>query len=107
MGMVLPVAGLFALGSDLVHRGWPGRWRARGTSRVSLAVMGVMVLLLAPAFVRIAWPTRSLPPARCVTGSNTWPAVRVPLHRHPGLGHQPGGRQRRGDRLLPWFRYVL
>ena len=62
MGMVLPVAGLFAMGSDLIHRRWPEALDSPWDQPVSLAAMGLLVLVLAPAFVRLAWPTRSLPP---------------------------------------------
>ncbi len=61
MGMVLPVAGVFALGSDLIHRRWPATLNSPLEQPLGMALMGALVLLLAPAFVRLAWPTRSLP----------------------------------------------
>jgi STE24 endopeptidase len=75
---------------------------------VSLVIMGVMVLVLAPAFVRIAWPTRSLPPGplrdrlehlarrvgfRC-TDILVWDTNQVVVNA--GVTGS-----------LPWFRYVL
>ena len=61
-GMVLPLAGLFALGTELAHRRWPSLAASRWDQPLSLVLMGVIVLVLAPAFIRIAWPTRPLPP---------------------------------------------
>jgi len=108
LGMVLPVAGLYALGWDLVHRRWPSVSSSPWEQPVSLVVMGLTVLLLAPAFVRLAWPTRPLPPG----------ALRDRLEH---LAHRVGFRCT--DILvwdtnqvvanagvtgsLPWFRYVL
>ncbi len=108
MGMVLPVAALFALGSELIHRRWPETLNSPLDQPVGMALMGALVLLLAPAFVRLAWPTRSLPPG--------------PLRdRLEHLAHRVGFRCT--DILiwdtdhvvvnagvtgsLPWFRYVL
>ena len=51
---------------------WPATTSSPWDQTVSLALMGFLVLALAPLFVRIAWPTRSLPPGRFATGSNTW-----------------------------------
>jgi STE24 endopeptidase len=62
LGMVLPVAAIYALGADVVHRLWPATATSPWDQTVSLALMGVLVLVLAPLFVRIAWPTRPLPP---------------------------------------------
>ena len=108
MGMVLPVAGLFALGSDLVHRRWPATLSSPWDQPVSLALMGVMVLVLAPAFVRLAWPTRSLPPARCATGWNTW-RDRVGFRCTDILVWDTNQVVVNAGVTgsLPWFRYVL
>lgn len=62
LGLILPAALIFLLGQDLLRHGWP---RASQDPRVQLAAMAgtsVLVLLLAPAFARIAWPSRPLPP---------------------------------------------
>ena len=61
LGMVLPVAAFYGLGTDLIHRVWPSTSGSPWEQPVSLAAMGVLVLSLAPLFVRIAWPTRSMP----------------------------------------------
>ena len=108
LGMVLPVAAFYGLGSDLIHRLWPSTRDSPWEQSFSLAAMGVLVVTLAPLFVRIAWPTRSLQPG----------PLRDRLER---LAHRFGFRCT--DILvwdtnqmivnagvtgsLPWFRYVL
>jgi len=108
LGMVLPVAGLYALGSDLVHRRWPGTSASPWDQPASLAVMGLLVLVLAPAFVRLAWPTRPLPPGPLRDRLERL-TRRVGFHCTDILIWDT-------DRLivnagvtgsLPWFRYVL
>jgi STE24 endopeptidase len=108
LGMVLPVAALYGLGSDLIHRVWPATVTSLWDQPVSLAVMGFLVLLLAPAFVRIAWPTHPLPSGplrdrlehmakrvgfRC-TDILVWDTNQVIVNA--GVTGS-----------LPWFRYVL
>jgi STE24 endopeptidase len=108
LGMVLPVAAVYGLGTDLVHRAWPATQSSPWDQPLSLAVMGVLVLALAPALVRIAWPTRPLPPGplrdrlehlgrrvgfRC-TDILVWDTNRVVVNA--GVTGS-----------LPWFRYVL
>ncbi|MFO0952183.1 MAG: M48 family metallopeptidase [Isosphaeraceae bacterium] len=108
LGMVLPVAGAYGLGTDLVHRFWPETLESPWDQPVSLAVLVLMVLALAPALVRIAWPTRPLPPGplrdrlenvarrvgfRC-TDILVWDTNRVLVNA--GVTGS-----------LPWFRYVL
>ena len=61
LGIVLPVAAFYGLGTDLIHRAWPSTIGSPWEQPVSLAAMGLLVLTLAPLFVRIAWPTRTLP----------------------------------------------
>jgi STE24 endopeptidase len=108
LGMVLPVAAVYGLGSDLVRRRWPGVAASPWEQPVSLALMGLFVLALAPAFVRLAWPTRPLPPGplrdrlehlarrlgfRC-TDILVWDTNQVVVNA--GVTGS-----------LPWYRYVL
>lgn len=108
LGMVLPVAALYGLGSDLVRRRWPGVASSPWEQPLSLGLMGLLVLALAPAFVRLAWPTRPLPPGplrdrlehlarrvgfRC-TDILVWDTNQVVVNA--GVTGS-----------LPWFRYVL
>jgi len=61
LGMVLPAALLFALGQDLARVVWPSRVADSDFQLGLMVVLGGGVLVLAPAFVRLSWPTRSLP----------------------------------------------
>ena len=62
LGMVLPAALVFALGQDVARAIWPGRVADPDFQLGMMVVLGGTVLALAPAFVRLSWPTRSLPP---------------------------------------------
>ena len=62
LGMVLPAALLFALGQDLARTVWPTRVADPDFQLAMMAVLGGSVLILAPAFVRLSWPTHSLRP---------------------------------------------
>ena len=62
LGLVLPVALTFALGQDLVRRFWPGPTQAEGGQLALMCGVGATVLVMAPALVRLSWPTRPLPP---------------------------------------------
>ena len=61
LGMVLPAALLFALGQDLARSIWPTRVADADFQLAMMVVLGGSVLVLVPAFVRLSWPTRSLP----------------------------------------------
>ena len=62
LGMVLPAALVFALGQDVARLIWPGRVDAPDFQLGLMVAMGGAVLALAPAFVRLSWPTRPLEP---------------------------------------------
>ncbi|MGE3820616.1 MAG: M48 family metallopeptidase [Isosphaeraceae bacterium] len=108
MGMVLPVAAVYGLGTDLLHWVWPESRSSTWEQPISLGVMGLVVLSMAPALVRLAWPTHPLPPGplrdrlerlarrvgfRC-TDILVWDT---------NLGVVNAGV----TGALPWFRYVL
>ncbi|HEV3121541.1 MAG TPA: Zn-dependent protease with chaperone function, partial [Isosphaeraceae bacterium] len=61
-GLVLPVALVFSLGQDVLLRLWPESAEIGEVELGWMAVMAALVLVLAPAFVRLTWPTRPLPP---------------------------------------------
>ncbi|MDR3620358.1 MAG: M48 family metallopeptidase [Paludisphaera borealis] len=61
LALILPIVSLFVIRNDVIGRLWP-RWETNSWSEpVDLAVLGVGILLISPLFVRLAWPTRSLP----------------------------------------------
>src|SRR3954454_23178697 len=108
LGLVLPGVLVFSLGQDLARQPWP-RWAAGATGPIlGMAAMGLLVLVLSPLFVRLAWPTRPLPPGplrdrlehlsrrygfRC-TDILVWDTGNVLVNA--GV-----------TGALPWFRYVL
>ncbi len=61
-GLVLPVAALLILVQDVGLFGpstpWPNPW----VQVVLYAIIGGLILVLSPAFVRLSWPSSSLPP---------------------------------------------
>ena len=62
LGLTLPVVLWYVLRRDVVQRFVPS-WEAQGVSEpIEMAVIGLLVLSMSPLFVRLAWPTRSLPP---------------------------------------------
>jgi STE24 endopeptidase len=61
LGLVLPVLVLFSLGQDLVNHQWPRLANSDWAMPVEVCLMGVLVLVLSPVFIRLAWPTRPLP----------------------------------------------
>jgi STE24 endopeptidase len=108
LGLILPVVLVFSVGQGVVERLWP-RWAAGAWAQpVGVAVLAALVLVLSPVFVRLAWPTRPLPPGplrdrlerlakrlgfRC-TDILVW-----------DTGHALVNAGVTG--ALPWFRYVL
>ena len=61
LGLVLPVLVVFSLGQDLVSRQWPGLAASAWALPFEVCLMGLLVLVLSPVFIRLAWPTRPLP----------------------------------------------
>jgi STE24 endopeptidase len=60
-GLMLPIALLYVVRRDLIARLWPNWAETVYAEPVEIAILGALVLLVSPLFVRIAWPTRSLP----------------------------------------------
>lgn len=108
LGLVLPAAAFYALTLDLIRRRWPDFDSSPYAQLACITFMGLFVLVLAPLFVRIAWPTRPLEPG----------PLRDRLER---LSRRFGFRctdiliwDTAGSLVnagvtgsLPWFRYVL
>jgi STE24 endopeptidase len=61
LGLILPVVLLFVIRRDVIDRLWPA-WQDDALAEpIEIALLGSMVLIAAPLFIRLAWPTRSLP----------------------------------------------
>jgi STE24 endopeptidase len=108
LGLVLPAVLVFSLGQDLIRRQWPHWADSPWAPMAGMAAMGMLVLMLSPLFVRLAWPTHPLPPGplrdrlehlskrfgfRC-TDILVWDTGHVLVNA--GV-----------TGALPWFRYVL
>jgi STE24 endopeptidase len=61
LGLVLPVALVFSLGQDLLRRFWPELAGLAWVELAWMAFIAALVLVCAPAFVRLTWPTHPLP----------------------------------------------
>ena len=61
LGMFLPSALLFSLAQDLARRFWPIQAQEAEFQLGLMAGVGMLIVMMAPAFVRLAWPTRPLP----------------------------------------------
>jgi STE24 endopeptidase len=62
VGLILPVVLLYVIRRDVIERFWPKWDKTPFAEPLEIAVLGTMVLMISPLFVRFAWPTRSLPP---------------------------------------------
>jgi len=60
-GLVMPVVLIFVVRQDLCPRLWPQWHQSPAAEPIELAVLGLLVLAISPLFIRLAWPTRSLP----------------------------------------------
>jgi STE24 endopeptidase len=61
IGLVLPVVLIFFVRQDVFARLWPAWQELPAVEPLELAVLGMLVLFASPLFIRLAWPTRSLP----------------------------------------------
>ncbi|RUL89258.1 M48 family metallopeptidase [Tautonia sociabilis] len=108
LGMVVPVAVLFALVQDLraylVPSGSVGSW----SQLAQYAGLGGMILVLSPAFVRLSWPAKSLPPGPLRARLERL-ARRFGFRYSDILVWDTGGALVNAGvtGALPWFRYVL
>jgi STE24 endopeptidase len=60
-GLVLPAAAIYALGFRLLGKAWPAALDSPYAQVVGVALLSATVLACAPALIRLAWPTYSLP----------------------------------------------
>ncbi len=108
LGLVLPVALAFDLGQDLLQRAWPGADREPLVQVALIAGMGTGILLLAPALVRLTFPSQSLP-AGPLRDRLERLARRCRFRCTDILVWDTGGTLVNAGvtGALPWFRYVL
>lgn len=108
IGLVMPVILLYLARHDLIARVWPQWDRYQFAEPLEVAVLGGLVLLISPIFVRIAWPTHSLPagPLRQRLESA---AARVGFKFTDILVWDTGNMMVNAcvTGILPGFRYVL
>lgn len=108
LGMVLPVAVAFSLGQDLLNWNCPEAAQVPWVQLGLIAAMVAFVLVCAPAFVRLTWPTRPLPPG-LLRGRLERLARRFGFRYTDILiwdtGHSLVNAGVTG--AVPWFRYVL
>ncbi len=62
LGLTLPVILWYVIRRDVIGRLVPGSEAQEAWEPVEMLVIGFLVLALSPLFVRLAWPTYSLPP---------------------------------------------
>jgi STE24 endopeptidase len=60
-GLMLPIILLYVVRRDMIARIWPAWADTVFAEPVEITLLGALVLLVSPLFVRLAWPTRSLP----------------------------------------------
>ena len=108
LGMVLPAALIFALGQDLARRAAPGRASDPNFQLGLMVTLGGSVLILAPAFVRLSWPTRPLP-AGPLRDRLERVAARFRFRCTDILVWDTGGAVVNAGvtGATPWYRYVL
>jgi STE24 endopeptidase len=107
-GLVLPVLLIFIARQDVFARIWPEWHRNSVAEPLELAGMGVLVLFLSPLFIRLAWPTRSLPDGP-LRRRLEHVARRVGFRFNDLLIWDTGQLMVNAcvTGVLPWFRYVL
>src|SRR4051812_10898153 len=108
LGLVLPGVLVFSLGQDLARQQWPDWFDTNWAPLVGMASMGLIVLVLSPLFVRLAWPTHPLPPGPLRTRLEHL-ATRYGFRCTDILVWDTGNVLVNAGvtGTLPWFRYVL
>jgi STE24 endopeptidase len=108
LGLILPVILLFVIRRDFLARLWPLEYDEVWVETLEIAVLGSLVLMASPLFVRLAWPTRSLP-AGALRRRLERVAQRVGFQFSDILVWDTGGMMLNAcvTGVLPGFRYVL
>jgi STE24 endopeptidase len=108
IGLVLPVVSIFVVRQDVFSRLWPVWHQTPMAEVIELSALGFLVLACSPLFIRLAWPTRSLPagPLRrrlervARRAGFRFNDLLIWDTRHLMVNACVTG-------VLPWFRYVL
>ena len=108
LGLVIPVALLFAVVQDLDVRYRPTDASGAWVQLCLYAGLGVAVLVLSPAFVRLSWPSSPMPPGPLRDRLERL-ADRFGFRYSDILVWDTGGAMVNAGvtGALPWFRYVL
>jgi STE24 endopeptidase len=61
LGLILPVILLYVIRRDVLGRYFPGWDQHPLAEPLEVAVLGTFILTVSPLFIRLAWPTHSLP----------------------------------------------
>lgn len=61
LALISPIVLIFVIRGDVIGRLWPGWQEHPWAEPLELAALGIGILMVSPLFVRLAWPTRSLP----------------------------------------------
>ena len=61
VGLTMPVILMYVLRRDVVRRLFPAWQDYAAGEPIEIAFLGLLVLAMSPLFVRVAWPTHSLP----------------------------------------------
>ena len=61
LGLILPVILLYVIRRDILGRYFPGWEQQPLAEPLEIAALGTFILTVSPLFIRLAWPTRSLP----------------------------------------------
>jgi STE24 endopeptidase len=108
VGLLLPVMLVFSLGQDIFRLIAPNEAESVWAGPVGMAIMGLVVLLGSPLFVRLAWPTYPLPPGP-IRGRLEHLAQRFGFRCTDIRIQETGGTVVNAAvaGTLPWFRYVF
>ncbi len=108
LGVMIPLILVYGIGRDGMRWLFPRSWDDPLIQLIGLAIVGVLVLLLAPAFVRLSWPTRPLE-AGPLRRRLERLAERFGFECTDILVWDTGGSLVNAGitGALPWFRYVL
>jgi STE24 endopeptidase len=108
LGLMLPIILLYVMRRDIIGRIWPDWAETAYAEPIEIALLGTLVLLASPLFVRLAWPTRSLPDGP-LRRQLEQVAERVGFRFTDILVWDTGGIMINAcvTGILPGFRYVL